>query len=131
MIVIDSSYALACVMPDELRPVSMDEVLSEALQAPFLWPVELASALRGAVRRRRLDADQARLACVRLQDLDVEIAGAPHEDPLRFLDFAASHRLTPHDGVYLDLALTRRSALATRDSELMAAAERIGITVYA
>ena len=54
MIVLDSSYALALVMPDETRPASMAQVLPQRLTAPFIWPVELANAMRNAVRRARL-----------------------------------------------------------------------------
>ena len=130
MIVIDSSYALACVMPDEVRPAGMGAVLSEALLAPFLWPLELASAARSAVRRKRLDAAQARSLCVKLLDLDVEVVRPWHDEPLRYFDLAVSHALTPYDGVYLDLALTRRCPIATRDVALIAAAERLGLQVY-
>ena len=130
MIVIDSSYALACVMPDEMRPAGMGDVLAEALLAPFLWPLELASAARNAVRRRRLDAAQARSVCARLLDLDVEMVRPWHDEPLRYFDLAAAHDLTPYDGVYLDLALTRRCAIATRDDALIAAAPHLGLHVH-
>lgn len=130
MIVIDSSYALACVMPDEVRPSSMQAVLDEPLLAPALWPLELANATRSAVRRRRIGMDQARAICMRLIDFEVEMVKPWHDEPLRYLDFAVTHALTPYDGVYLDLAITRRIAIATRDSALIAAAQRLGVRVY-
>ena len=54
MIVIDSSYTLALVMPDESRPASVDAVLAERLLAPTIWPLELAHALRNGLRSGRL-----------------------------------------------------------------------------
>lgn len=129
-IVIDSSYALACVMPDEARPRGMDEVLAQPLLAPFIWPIELVSAARNGVARRRFDAQQARLLCANVVGLDVEIAGPWHNDPARYLDLALTHELTPYDAIYLDLALSRRHALATCDEALAAVARRLGVPVH-
>lgn len=130
-IVIDSSYALACVMPDEARPVGMEAVLAQPLLAPFIWPIEVASAARHGVARRRFDAGQARLLCANVANLDVEIAGPWHNEPQRYLELALTHELTPYDAIYLDLALSRHNALATCDAALAAVARRLGVPVHA
>ena len=63
MIILDCSYALALVMPDEVRPASVHKVIRERLAAPFIWPVEIANAMRNAVRRRRVLSHEATALC--------------------------------------------------------------------
>ena len=130
MIVVDSSYALALVMPDETRPATMVQVLSQPLLAPFLWPVELANAMRNAVRRTRLREHEVTGLCAGLEVLDVEIVDPWQRSAQRYFDVAQAHDLTPYDALYLNLALTRRCALATCDQRLAAAAQCVGIAVY-
>ena len=45
MIVLDSSYTLALVLPDEERPGSTHEVMASPLASPMIWPLEIANAL--------------------------------------------------------------------------------------
>jgi predicted nucleic acid-binding protein len=128
-IIIDCSYALACTMPDETRPASMTNVLKQALIAPFIWPIEVASAMRNGVRRRRLELQKARALCSHIVGLDVVLVAPAFNDPLRHFELSMTHGLTPYDAMYLDLALSRRCALATHDTELAAAAGQLGLQV--
>lgn len=130
MIVIDCSYALALVMPDEERPASMLAVLRESLAVPVIWPLEIANALRTSLRRGRLQERQIAGLCADVGDFEVEVMAPSHAQPKRHLDAALTHDLTPYDALYLDLALQRRCALATRDAALAAAAARAGVTVH-
>ena len=130
VIVIDSSYALALVMPDETRSVSMTQVLSQPLLAPFIWPVELANATRNAVRRTRLRERQVTGLCADLDVLDVEIVASWQQSAQRYFEVAQAYDLTPYDALYLDLALTRRCAIATCDQRLASAAQRVGLSVH-
>ena len=130
MIVIDSSYTLALVMPDESRPASVDAVLAERLLAPTIWPLELANALRNSLRRGRVREAQTDGLCARIDDLAVEVLGNVSSQPRRHLDIARAHDLTPYDALYLDLALQRRAGLATCDGALAAAAARAGVAVF-
>lgn len=130
MIVMDSSYALALVMRDEARPGSVGQVMQERLLAPFIWPVEIANALRNAVRRKRLVEDEVAAVCADVGEFDVEIVSPWHDTAQRYFDVAQAHRLTPYDATYLELALRRRCALATRDEALTLAARRLGVPVH-
>ena len=130
-VVIDSSYALACMLPDERRPASMSVVIGEVLLAPFLWPLEIASALRNGVRRNRFGPAEAGVLASSVAGLGARIVGPWHEEPQRYLHLAVTHGLTPYDAVYIDLCLSERSPLATRDADLSAAALRVGIHVHA
>lgn len=129
-VVIDSSYALACVMPDESRPRSIKQVFEAALIAPLIWPLEVASAMRSGVRRGRLTPLKAKSLCSHIVGLDVALVPPTANDPLRYFELSTMHGLTPYGAVYLDLALSRRCALATQDAGLAAAADQAGIQVF-
>ena len=130
MIVIDCSYALALVMPDEVRPASMHAVMRDSLVAPMIWPLEIANAFRSSLRRKRLQERQIAELCAGVMDFDVEVVGAAHATPQRYFDAALAHDLTPYDALYLDLAVQRRCALATCDALLSAAAARAGVQIH-
>jgi predicted nucleic acid-binding protein len=130
LIVIDCSYALALVMPDEARPASMHRVLQETLAAPVIWPLEIANAMRSSLRRGRLHERQVAGICADVGEFEVEVVAPVHAAPKRYFDTATMHDLTPYDAMYLELALQRRGALATRDATLAAAAERAGVAVH-
>jgi predicted nucleic acid-binding protein len=129
-VVIDSSYALACMLPDERRPESMDAVLAQVLLTPFTWPIEIASALRNGLRHQRFSAAQAGALAENVSALGARVVPPWHDDPGRYLAFAMTHGLTPYDALYIDLCLGERSALATRDAGLSSAAARVGIRVH-
>ncbi len=130
MIVVDCSYALALVLPDEVRPASMRAVLALSLAAPMIWPLEVANALRTSLRRGRLDDAGADEICQRLADLQIDVVAPGHVLPRRHLDAAAAHDLTPYDASYLTLAQQVSGALATRDANLSRAARSAGINVF-
>jgi predicted nucleic acid-binding protein len=130
LIILDSSYAMALVMPDEVQPPSVGTVLADELAAPFIWPLEIASALRMNIRRGRLTADDSDALFKRIGSLRVEVLGPPHALAQRHFDAAQEHDLTPYDATYITMALQFSAALATRDRALAAAATRIGIPTY-
>ena len=129
MIVIDASYTLALVMPDEERPRSMAEVVTARLGTSTIWPLEIANALRTSLRRGRVLAADIDLLCQRVAELTIDVVAPPHVLPRRYLDSALAHELTPYDATYLDLAMLWRCPLATRDAALQAAAGRAGLAV--
>lgn len=128
LIVLDSSYALALVLPDEQRPGSVHAVLASRLAAPLIWPLEIANALRSNLRRRRLDDAGVEATLQRIAALQVDVVSPGHHHPRRFFfDAAQAHDLTPYDATYLVLALQLSAPLATRDAALVDAARRAGI----
>ena len=129
-VVIDSSYALACMMPDEKRPQTMEQVLGSVLLAPFIWPIEIASAMRNGVRRRRLARSQALDLTALVAGLGAKIVAPWHDTAARYLELSLSHDLTPYDAIYIDLCLGERCTLATCDGELAKAAARVGIRIH-
>lgn len=129
MIVLDCSYTLAMVLPDESRPRDLDLVLRSRLFAPLIWPIEVANALRNVVRRRRLEGADVPAVCSRIEACEVEIAVTGDGSVRGHYLAASGHELTAYDALYLELAVQRRCALATLDAELATAARRAGVTV--
>jgi predicted nucleic acid-binding protein len=130
LIVLDSSYAMALVMPDEEQPASMATVLADDLTAPFIWPLEIASAMRMNLKRGRLTTDGADALFKRIASLRVDVIGPAHTLPQRHFDAAQEHELTPYDASYITMAQQFSAALATRDRALAAAAARLGISTF-
>jgi predicted nucleic acid-binding protein len=129
VIVIDCSYAMAMVMPDEARPASLGVVEQARLLAPPIWVFEVANAFRMAVRRSRLPGEEAARLARRIDDYAVELAGGETSVQQRVVA-AQSHELTAYDAAYLDLALLRRCPLATLDGRIAAQARRLGLVVH-
>lgn len=129
MIVVDCSYTMAIVMPDERRPRSLPLAETSRLVAPSLWIFEVANALNTAVRRGRLSAEQAARLSRRLEDYGVNLDHGDDTVHQRYLA-AQTHDLTAYDASYLDLALRRRYALATLDARLAALARKNGLVVH-
>jgi predicted nucleic acid-binding protein len=129
MIVVDCSYALAMVMPDAMRPASLAQVAASRLLVPATWPFEVANAFRSAVRRARFTNEEMLTLCGRLEALQFELVSV-HDAAVRQHCLASlSYGLTAYGAAYLELALQRRSPLATLDAALASAAAQAGVQV--
>lgn len=131
--VIDSSVALAWLLPDERASAAeplADRLDLETPLAPALWPLEVSNALLTARRRDRLtDRDVDRLLEV-FSALPVEIESMPPERSLKeIVALARQHRLTTYDAAYLELARRKGLPLATLDSRLVEACRAAGVAV--
>lgn len=129
MIVMDCSYAMAMVMPDEQRPQSLDRTLNARVLAPAIWPLEVANALRNGVRRGRLSESAASSVCAELDAYEVEVVAPGGGSIRRHYQASLRHDLTAYDAAYVELALERHAALATLDDHLASIAERAGLAV--
>lgn len=134
MCVMDCSYVLAVVAPDEPTPASAGDVLAMDLVAPWLWATELASAALRIERRKRFPGASAQQLCTAAESLGIatEPPGARMALalPTARLKLALAHQLTPYDAAYIELALQLGIPIATQDARVIAAAERVGIPVY-
>lgn len=132
-LVLDSSVALAWCFEDEASPETdalLEHTKSEGAVVPSLWHLELGNALVQAERRGRsiqggIIARLALLAQLPIQ-VDAETAGRAWRE---IVALARAERLTTYDAAYLELAIRRANALATKDRVLRAAAQRIGVAV--
>ena len=134
--VIDSSIALACVLPDE-QSATANRFLTELhrddqLWIPPLWWYEVSNALAICRRRGRVSESEVHVAISRLDDLLLmtdTLLG--REAMTRLYLLAGEHGLTAYDASYLELAQRKGIGLATLDHRLAAAAAASGVEVFA
>jgi predicted nucleic acid-binding protein len=131
--VIDASAALAWCFDDESTVATralLDRFEDERAEVPSLWHLEVANAL--AVSERN-----GRITPARTSEFIALIGGLPivvdEQTPglalSTVLDLARSERLSAYDASYLELAMRRGVALATKDDALAKAARRMGVSL--
>ncbi len=132
-VVLDCSLALAWCFKDETTPPVrgvMDIVIDAGAVVPNLWRLEIANALRNAIRRRRLTSVERDAFIERFGEMaittDTETDGRVWPDTVRLSD---RHELTVYDAAYLELALRRRLPLASLDTDLCEAARTEHVVV--
>jgi predicted nucleic acid-binding protein len=123
--VLDSSVALAWVLPDEGSPYAdalLERLIAEGAVVPPVWPLEIGNVLLVALRRGRIRQEEFEATIERLARLPVEIDIEATDHALAgVLLLAAQLGLTTYDAAYLDLAQRRNLPLATLDKRLRAA----------
>ncbi len=133
MLVIDASITIAWIIPDEQHEHAIrvrDRVLAEGAIVPSVWTLEVANILIMAERRNRMSAESVTQALAILQDVPIDVRPGSLKDDLTLVASAArDNKLTAYDAAYLTLARAEGLELATLDSDLEKAAERLGIRV--
>jgi len=134
--VIDSSIALAWVLPDEqsdrARRFGYRLGGEERLWIPPLWWYEVSNALAICRRRGRASDSEVHAAFSRLGGLQLmtdTLLG--REGMTRHYLLAGECGLTAYDAAYLELARRRGIGLATLDERLADAARASGVEVLA
>lgn len=120
--VLDSSVALAWVLPDEANPALdhvCDRLIDDVARVPPVWPLEIGNASLISVKRGRLtDRDVSQLI-PELRALPVEIDATSTERALEeTLSLAKTYDLTTYDASYLELAKRRDMPLAILETKL-------------
>lgn len=131
--VLDASFALAVLLPDEASPVPEEwlaDIVAKGLHVPALWWVELGNSLLTAERRKRLSPTRRAQVMRAAQGL----GPITHPEETRAcwgrpLDLARLHDLTLYDACYLDLALRLDATLLSMDRALRRAASGEGIAL--
>jgi predicted nucleic acid-binding protein len=132
-VVIDSSVALSWCFEDETSPETeaiLDRVRVDGAVVPGLWHVEVANVLVQVEKRGRLNLSDVAEAIALLSRLHVAVDDETTPRAWReILNLARTESLTAYDASYLELAIRRGLALATKDRSLARAARRIGVAV--
>lgn len=134
MFVVDASVVIAWCLEDEsseAADAAVERLMAEGGIAPAHWPIEIASALRSAERRGRLDEASIGDLRPRLTALPIEILPVEFSTALNVIDTARRHDLSVYDASYLDLADIRGLGLATVDARLAEACRLTGIPLIA
>jgi predicted nucleic acid-binding protein len=131
LIVIDASVMIAWLINEPHLALSEDiyQLLAEEpIRVPAHWPVEVGNALSVNMRRGRITPDRLSAITGRLAHLDivVEPAGTP-DTIVPLIRFAADNGLTCYDAAYVLLARNAEGALATVDTDMRRAAQRLAI----
>jgi predicted nucleic acid-binding protein len=133
--VLDSSVALAWVLPGEATPATeslLAAVAEMGAAAPGLWLLETANVLCISERRGRISLSERTRGLAILAELPIRI-----DERTAALAFgatsalAAGRNLTVYDASYLELALRLGLPLASLDRRLRAAAFAAGVSLVA
>ena len=132
-VVIDASVALAWCFRDERTEATaklLERVQTDAAAVPSLWHLEVANVLALAERRGRITPAESTELIALLETLEIVVDEETASRALgRVLDLARAERLTAYDAAYLELAMRLGVPLASKDSDLCDAAERLGVSV--
>ena len=130
--VLDASVAAAWCFADETTPKSdalRDSLTEQRAVVPLLWHAETTNLLLMAERRQRIKPERCEELLELLASLPIETQNESDRMRGPVLRLARAHRLTVYDAVYLDLAIDRGLALATRDVALQKAARAEGVSL--
>lgn len=132
VIVIDSSVMMAWCFTDEATGTTeavLDKLLETKALVPAIWPLEIANVLLNGERRQRLTVAQSTHFVELLGSLPIIIADG--EGFLMafgsIMELGREYGLSSYDAGYLELAARHGVPLATQDTKLALAAERIGV----
>jgi predicted nucleic acid-binding protein len=130
--VLDSSLALSWCFENELTMATQGVLNSLADTAtalcPTLWVWEVSNSLRMAERAKRITQTKRLQQIAFLQQLPIEFDDAAHKRAWsETATLSAEQDLTVYDASYLELALRNGFPLGSLDTELRAAASRLGV----
>jgi predicted nucleic acid-binding protein len=129
--IVDCSLAMTWLFADEATPRTaklMQRLDAEVALVPGLFFQEVANVLAIAERKGRVTAAQAELFVAEFSKLQWEVdVEAPQRAIDRLLPLCRQHQLTSYDATYLELAIRRKTPLATIDEPLRKAAKKSGV----
>jgi predicted nucleic acid-binding protein len=133
--VLDASVTLSWLFRDETSAYTtavLDRLGQEQVYVPGVWALEVANGLLIGERRGRLAAHDVTEAIRLVLELPLTMIDCPRSVALTSVHAVArSHGLSSYDAAYLHLAGERGVSLATQDSQLVAAANSVGVPVLA
>lgn len=132
-LVLDASVALSWCFRNEATAATdrvLDRLADETASVPAIWHLEIANVLALSERRGRITPARGSEFLSLLETLAIEVdEETPSRALGRVLDLARAEQLTAYDAAYLELAMRLGIPLASKDTDLCDAAERLGVTV--
>ena len=101
---------------------------STPVVAPYLWVYEAAFVVHHYVRKGAISPETGADHLKGLFDLCTVVRG--EETPVALMAFASEHGVSAYDASYVLLARAHRRPIATLDRNMLAAARRLGVTVF-
>jgi len=132
--VLDCSVVMSWCFEDEASDYA-DSVLEALKDWPAIGPcillLEVGNVLLVAEKHKRISRQNSFRFISLLQDLPISIVPEPAgRATSEIFALARSYQLSTYDASYLDLALRRGVALATRDRQLQKAARRSKVELF-
>ena len=132
-LVLDASVALSWCFDNEGTDAAdriLDSLFGETATVPGIWPLEIANSLIVSERRGRLTVTRSAQFLKLLEGLSIIVdTETPQNAFTRTMELARDQMLTGYDAAYLELAIRLDLPLASKDTALCNAAERVGVTV--
>ena len=126
MLVVDTSAVMAVLLNEPSRDRVLEITSGAELAAPASLPVEIGNALSSLLKRRRIEAAQARQVLAdframtwRSEEIDLDAA----------MELVASLNIYAYDAYMLATALTLKCPLVTLDGRLAEAGRRANLDV--
>lgn len=116
-VVVDTSYVMSWLLPDEKSPKSVKEQMS----APELLVYEVVNALKTSVRRKRITGDIAQQLLFEFESWNIQYFKIDNE---LVLSLAIREELSGYDASYVYLANKLKCELLTWDKALAEMARR-------
>ena len=131
-IVIDASVALSWLLPGEENTATLilkKKVVNNPdwqLFTPSIFWCEIANTLWVAVKRKRINEIDARIALNALMDFDISVRPT---DPVEDLDISIEENIAVYDSSYLSLANNFNAELWTLDKAMVKIAKKNNLEV--
>jgi predicted nucleic acid-binding protein len=131
--ILDASITLAWCFEDE-KTVNTTKLLDSLVDAtayvPAIWSLEVGNILVGAIKRKRISYAAVIQFLEQLNNLNIHIDNETASKGFHdILGLAYSEGLTTYDASYLELAMRKGLALASKDVQLCTVASRLGIPI--
>ncbi len=134
-LVIDSSIALSWCFTDEGGDYSqavLDALATATAHVPELWHLEIANVLLVGERRKRCTQADTVHWMGFLDSLPISVDEETRSHAFgETVNLARSHQLSAYDAAYLELAMRLALPLASLDEKLKAAAQTVGVPLFA
>jgi len=111
-VVVDASYALSWLLPDENKPLTK---VGQKI-APTLLPYEVTNALKMAVLRGRINEDLAQRLLNEFLNWQINYQGVDYNEVIQI---ATRGKLSAYDASYVYLARKMKCELLTWDKKLV------------
>lgn len=134
-VVVDTSVLLPLIFPDEDEARSKGLMRAGSTKARLVCPkfsmIEFGQGIVMGLRRNRIDLDHAMKSFSELDNLPISFRETLDGAVTRRIgDLAIRRGISFYDAVFLELARSEASALATFDGPLSAAANAEGVPLW-
>ncbi|HEY9783921.1 MAG TPA: type II toxin-antitoxin system VapC family toxin [Candidatus Obscuribacterales bacterium] len=131
--VLDNSISASWILEDEFDEFSssvLDRLFIEPAIVPGIWVLEITNTLLVGFRRKRIALSKQLAVIDLLKNLPITVEhGHDQSDIDRIFQLGETYNLSAYDAAYLDLAIRLALPLATKDSDLVRAAELASVAL--